>query len=247
MGAGGPILEIASVDPTLGPVFYSLPQEPSATPRFSREGSTCLVCHDSSSITGGVPGLIVRSVFTDKYDYSMSAVHEGPTTDRTPLHARWGGWYVTGTVGDESHMGNVMAPVPAHDVGNVQQYLARGSIKPAGSITSLADRFDTEPYLNAHSDVVALMVLTHQAHVHNLITIAGYETRNALHEEGSAEGTVRRVKAAAEPLMRALLFIREAPFTGPVAGTSAFAKELAARGPAMPHRVRCASWICSGV
>lgn len=101
---GGPILELASVDPTLGTVFYSLPQEPSPRPRFAREGSTCLVCHDSSSITGGVPGLIVRSVVPDKYGYSMAAVHDGPTTDRTAIASRWGGWYVTGTFGGQQHM-----------------------------------------------------------------------------------------------------------------------------------------------
>ena len=229
---GGPILEVASVDPKLGTMFYSLPQERSPKPRFAREGSTCLVCHDSSSITGGVPGLIVRSVFPDKYGYSISAVHEGATTDRTPIRARWGGWYVTGTLGDEEHMGNVMAPIPAHEVGNAQHYIAKGSIKPGAGNANLADRFDTEPYLSAHSDVVALMVLTHQAQVHNLITIAGYETRKALHEEGgNTEVTARRVRTAAEPLVRAMLFMREAPFTGPIAGSSAFATEFTARGP----------------
>ena len=49
---GGPIMELASVDPKLGTVFYTIGQDPSGAPRFEREGHTCLVCHDSSSVTG---------------------------------------------------------------------------------------------------------------------------------------------------------------------------------------------------
>src|SRR5205085_6191073 len=53
---GGPIMEIASVDPALGAVFYTLRQDPTGRPAFERQTQTCLQCHDSSSSTGGVPG-----------------------------------------------------------------------------------------------------------------------------------------------------------------------------------------------
>jgi hypothetical protein len=56
----GPIMEIASVDPTLGGVFYTLKQQPNEHPKFERQGATCLQCHDSASTTGGVPGFIMR-------------------------------------------------------------------------------------------------------------------------------------------------------------------------------------------
>ncbi|HEY7788870.1 MAG TPA: hypothetical protein VIC33_00005, partial [Vicinamibacterales bacterium] len=69
----GPIMEIASVDPKLGGVFYTLRQQPSAHPQFERQGATCLQCHDSSSTTGGVPGFIMRSVYSDKFGYPIEA------------------------------------------------------------------------------------------------------------------------------------------------------------------------------
>ena len=236
---GGPILEIASVDPALGTVFYTLPQEPSAPPRFAREGSTCLMCHDSSSVTGGVPGLIMRSVIPDRHGYAFGSVHDGPTTDMTPIALRWGGWYVSGTAADQVHMGNVMSTSLTNEVGNVRQYLAKAPVKPASGTERLDKFFDTGAYLSSHSDAVALMVLAHQAHVHNLITIASYEARKALFEEGAGtrgtagthqEATLRRVKAAAEPLVRAMLFADETPLAGEIKGTSSFAADFMARG-----------------
>jgi hypothetical protein len=237
---GGPIMEVASVDPKLGTVFYSLSQDPATPPRFTREGSTCLMCHDSSSATGGVPGLIVRSVVPDRHGYPLGSFHEGSTSDGTPIVARWGGWYATGSA-DVPHMGNVMAPALSHEVGNVRQYVAQSPLKPVGSVTTLEGRFDTGPYLSRHSDMVALLVLSHQARVHNLITATGYEARKALHEENLTvaagdlavfpESTRRRVKASAEPLVRAMFFADEVPLAGAIRGTSSFASDFAARGP----------------
>jgi hypothetical protein len=240
---GGPILEIASVDPKLGTIFYSLPQESSPKPQFVREGSTCLVCHDSASITGGVPGLIMRSVLPDRYGYSMSTLRDGPTTDQMPLEQRWGGWYVTGTHGEQAHMGNVMAPVLTHEAGNPRTYMDRVGVKRQPNVTDLSGRFDTEPYLTPHSDIAALMVFAHQTHVHNLITIASYEARKALYEEELAgrsggehlERTLSRVQVSAEPLVRAMLFVKEAPIAGPLKGTTGFAEEFAAIGPRDPR------------
>jgi hypothetical protein len=218
---GGPIMELAAVDPKLGTVFYTISQDPSGPPRFEREGQTCLVCHDSSSVTGGVPGLIVRSVMPDRYGYGITPIGRSVTTDQTPIDERWGGWYVTGTHGGQQHMGNVIVPALAHEIGNVKSYLAKTPPPPAGNVTSLEDRFDTTAYLTEHSDLVALMVLSHQAYVHNLITVANYAARRGADD----------VAGAAEPLVRALFFARAAEWNGAMAGTSAFAQEFAARGP----------------
>ena len=233
---GGPIVEVASVDPTLGAVFYTLDQDPSARPLFHRQTHTCLQCHDSSSSTGGVPGLIMRSVFTDRYGYPVAS-GPGATTDQTPIEERWGGWYVTGTSGDALHMGNTMAPALAHELGNAEVVVANksGPFGPAArrancNVVDLRKRFDTDPYLSPHSDAVALMVLTHQTYVHNLITNAGYEARKALFE-GDTSPDSPRIRGAAERLVRGLLFSKEAAFPAKIAGTSTFATEFAARGP----------------
>lgn len=225
---GGPIMEVASADPKLGAVFYTLDQQDPDHPTFQRQSHTCLQCHDSSSSTGGVPGFIMRSVVVDRYGYPVQA-DAGATTDQTPLEKRWGGWYVTGGLGSLTHMGNANVPVLAHEMGNTQAYLARTKIASTGGAASLSDRFDTDPYLSPHSDAVALLVLAHQAYVHNLITIAGYESRKS---EGDGAGALGpSAKAAAERLVRGMLFSRETSYGTKVSGTSTFAADFARRGP----------------
>jgi len=228
---GGPIMEIAAVDPKLGAVFYTVDQEPGERPVIRREGRTCLQCHDSGQ-TGGVPGFIMRSVVTDRYGYPVAA-GTSATTDQTKLEERWGGWYVTGTMGNLHHKGNAMVPLLAHEIGNVDSYLARNPIVSTGDVTSLAGKFDPDPYLAPDSDAVALLVLAHQSEIHNLITRAGYEASRAL----AVNGSMAVVDAASERLVRALLFVNAAPFAAPVEGTSSFAKDFVNAGP-RDHRGR---------
>ena len=240
-----PFLEIASIDPERGAVFYTLPQDPDAPPAFNHETTTCLMCHESRSVTSGVPGLIMLSVLPDRHGWVVGAVHEGPTTDRTDFEKRWGGWYVTGTHGSMRHSGNTMAPVLSHEVTDTRRYLSEFDITAGGNVTDLEGRFDDEPYLGDGSDIVALMVLTHQVQVHNLIAAAAEAARDALRDqdavlrssgraapEGGLLPTTRvRIDAAADRLVRAMLFSSEAPLEGPVLGTSDFRDLFMARGP----------------
>jgi hypothetical protein len=132
----------------------------------------------------------------------------------------------------------VFAPVLAHEMANPRRYIEK-DLQPAGNVAALDGRFDLDPYLSRHSDAVALLVLAHQTRVHNLITIANYETRKALYDEGSdstsetprSESTMRRIRNAAEPLVRAMLFVKETPLTARITGTSGFAESFAAPGP----------------
>ena len=181
-----------------------------------------------AAYTGGVPGLIVRSVVPDRYGYGIAPIGRSLTSDQTPLSERWGGWYVTGTSGAQQHMGNVIAPVRAHEIGNMKTYLAKANLGGGANVTDLRGRLDLDPYLTPHSDIVAMMVIAHQATVHNLITRAGYEARKAVHE---GEPNAARVKAAAESLVRAMLFVKEAPLAAPLRGTADFAAEFSALGP----------------
>jgi hypothetical protein len=225
---GGPIMEIASADPKLGGVFYTLSQEKTDHPKFERQTHLCLQCHDSSASTGGVPGFIMRSVVTDRYGYPVLA-DVGATTDITPMDKRWGGWYVTGTMGDPPHMGNVFVPKLAHEIGNVQSWLSQNRLVSTHDVTSLKDRFDVDPYLVPHSDAVALLVLAHQTAVHNLITLAGYETRIA---GGQLDP---RAKGVADRLFNAMTFAKAATLPAPVKGTSTFAEDFQAFGPKDSH------------
>ncbi len=223
----GPIMEVADVDPKLGAVFYTLDQRETDHPKFERQTRTCLICHDSSTTTGGVPGFIVRSVVTDRYGYAFASVGKDVTTDRTPIDERWGGWYVTGSIGDSVHMGNVFAPVLAHEIDDKTAYAAAIRRRAERGVDDLHGRFDVSRYLTQTSDVVPLLVIAHQSYIHNLITSVGYEARI----EGEGAATSARVRSAAERLARAMLFAGEAPLPGTVHTTSSFAADFAAVGP----------------
>jgi hypothetical protein len=231
---GGEVVELATADPKLGVVFYTLDQRRSEAPKFVRQTDNCLQCH-SGSMTRDVPGLMLRSVRCDPTGQPILAAGTTRVTPETPFADRWGGWYVTGTSGSQFHHGNVTAK-DRDDTGPLD--LSRGS-----NVTGLAGRFDAGGYITPHSDLAALMVLEHQAEGHNLIARANYLTRLALRDEAAmneatgqasderSESTERRIRSAGEPLVKHLLFSGEAPLTGRVAGTSTFEKDFAARGP----------------
>ncbi len=232
----GGLIEISSVDPKLGVVFYTLESDAGAQPRFERHTVRCLNCHDSYSLTGGgVPRHLVGSGFID--ETGALASHESwiLTTDRSPISRRWGGWYVTGTHGEQVHRGNLI----------IRENRSGGRPDPAatGNVTNLDGMVDTGPYLGDHSDIVALMVLEHQTHVQNVITRVNWDTRTALHEQRRenlelgrdesflSEATLASIEAGAEPLVQALLLVDEAPLTDRVAGTSGFAARFEELGP----------------
>lgn len=229
-----PIIEIASIDPLEGSVFYTLAQRPEGPPRFEREGTTCLMCHESG-ITEGVPGLIMRSVLADRLGYPVTDVHEGQTTDRTPLHRRWGGWYVTGTHGDPGHAGNRRAEELDAEISSRAEYLRGFDMNSGGNALRVGEHFDTTAYLSPHSDLISLMVLTHQVRVHNLMSLVHQQGTRALggvaaQKGGPAAGGNRSV-AAVDRLVRAMLFVDEAELTGPIRGTSTFAEDFPLLGP----------------
>ena len=240
-----PLLEIASIDPDDGAAFYILRNTADMAPSFERETRLCLGCHSSRDVTEGVPGVMVRSTLTDRMGRVIKTLSEGPTTDQTPWEERLGGFYVTGTHGGAGHGGNVRATLESHEVDNGDTYLADFDLTTGGNVTTLSDRFDTSVYLSEHSDLVAILVLTHQTRVHNLITWAAEESAEALRlqeatrvsrgieipESGMTATTEVRIEEAVDRLVRSMMFVREAPLPGPVAGTSNFAEEFSALGP----------------
>ena len=257
---GAPTIEIASMDPNLGPVFYTLEQRDTVDAPFERQLGRCLRCHDSYSLTGGgVPRFILGSGYIGTDGNLVS--HEGwiLTSERTPLRNRWGGWYVTGSHGDQVHLGNLI-------VQNVAALQDLDSLR-VGNLADLGGFIDTGPYPARYSDIVALLVIEHQVALQNLITRVNWDTRTALAEgsqgatgpesadadaAGAAEaaGTSGAASAAgavgvgttpasaagdvvaaiAEPLVRAMLFADAVEPSGSIEGTSGFAEQFAAHG-----------------
>jgi len=232
----GDVLEFSAVDHQLGTAFYTLDQEPVQDGKvsFSRQKDNCLICH-SSTATGGVPGQVVRSVFTDNTGLPILSAGTFRTDHTSPFTERWGGWYVTGTHGKQKHMGNWI-------VENKRDPAAEGNAD-GQNVIDLKSRFTVANYLTPHSDLVALLVFEHQTECHNRIARALVTTRQALHYQTTLnkelgepadhkwESTTRRIESAGEALVKYLLFCGEVKLESPVSGTSEFAKEFAARGP----------------
>ncbi|MES1262364.1 MAG: hypothetical protein ABUS49_11565 [Acidobacteriota bacterium] len=227
----GDVLEFATLDPRQGAMFYTLDQERATHPRIERR-DVCLQCHQSGA-TMGVPGLMVRSVTPDRNGMPVTSMGGFITDHRSPLKERWGGWYVTGNTGDQTHMGNAVVQDTEDD-----------KVPVAGrTVTDLKRFTDTGAYLTPYSDVVALMVLEHETQMGNLMTRVGWEARMAMYENGAInrslgepegqirESTAHRVNSAVEEMLEYMLFSGEAKLTAPVQGTSGFSEEFQKRGP----------------
>lgn len=229
----GSVVEVATQDPQLGAVFYTLRQAATGHPRFQRQTYECLQCH-STSMTSNVPGLIMRSVYAHADGQPEFRAGTYLSTDQSPLTERWGGWYVTGKHGSMRHMGNVFAQGEENVVIDRDKGANRVSLK--GLV-------DTAPYLAPTSDIVALLVAEHQTRFHTLLTKANYYTRIALYDEAllntelkrpadfHSDSTRSRIRSVCEPLLKAMLFVQEAPLTDTVTGASGFAEQFAAQGP----------------
>jgi hypothetical protein len=229
----GSVVEVATQDPKLGAVFYTLDQNATGHPRFQRQTYECLQCH-SGGMTEGVPGYMMRSVYPHIDGQPEFRAGTYLSTDQSPLNERWGGWYVTGKHGAMRHMGNVFAQ------GDENVVIDRDK---GANRTSLKGLVDTSPYIVPTSDIVALLVAEHQTSIQTLLTKADYYSRMALYDETMlntelkrpanyhSDSTQSRIQSVCEPLLKAMLFVQEAPLTDAVTGTSGFAEQFADQGP----------------
>ncbi|NQV24620.1 MAG: hypothetical protein HQ518_09655 [Rhodopirellula sp.] len=229
----GDVVEVSSVDPQQGAIFYTLKQQLTDSPTFVRDRGQCLICH-ASSRTKGVPGHLVRSVYPSRDGQPHFGLGTITTDHSTPFENRFGGWYVTGKHGEMRHLGNAIADDNRKDPIDPE---------PGANLKSLGQLVRTTPYLQPTSDLVALMVLEHQSQMHNLITRASFEARRAKYHDAvmnaalkrpddfSSESTGRRIDSAAEKLVEYLLFADEFRLTSSVAGVSGFADEFSQQGP----------------
>jgi hypothetical protein len=227
----GRFLEFISFDPVQGAVFYVMDEHPDEHPAFERAEVDCIQCHVAGS-TKGVPGVLLRSVFTRPDGSPEAAARSFVTGQESPFNERWGGWYVTAKSGAPVSMADVTISDP--------QQPEKLELVPPARLRALPAHLDSKTFLTDSSDIVALLVLAHQTQAHNLITLISYQTRLAMaarkNLDGSPSDTLsdadrQKIEDISEQLVRYLLFTNEVPLENPVAGTSAFAQEFAARGP----------------
>jgi hypothetical protein len=146
------------------------------------------------------------------------------TDHRIPLARRLGGWYVTGSSGSAQHRGNETATL-------------RG--RATRELASVDGLFDADGYRSMSSDIAALLVLSHQIHMTNLLTRVGWEARvadPAMHAPfvaapGEESRLAQMMSGIATEVVDYLLFVDEAPLTDRVRGASGFAQRFAAVGP----------------
>ena len=228
----GDVLEFAATDAKQGAIFYTMKQsDRDDQPSFVRDRGNCLSCH-ASSRTQGVPGYLIRSVFSDPAGRPKLGSGTFLTDHTSPFEQRWGGWYVTGSHGAMRHMGNTICEGDEYTFDR----------DPGANQTDLDEYIDTGDYIAPHSDIVALMVLEHQTQMHNAIAAANYETRQALHQsyqmnellerpkDHISESAQRRIAASADRVLRYLLMVDEFQLTDTVKGASDFEAEFASRG-----------------
>jgi len=209
----GGMIEIAVHDAKQGAVFYTL-ERVAGKPRLARQGS-CLGCHYAYA-TLGVPGFFARSVPTAGDGQILPWLGNALVNHSTPLEERWGGWYVTGDIGSQTHFGNaLLADSRAREMPNL----------PPG----VPERLPADlaaAYLAPYSDAVAHLVFEHQLEMMNVLTRVGWEARIAAAEGKPIESLERTIEDAVDYM----LFVGEAPL-GRVRGTSGFAEYFSALGP----------------
>jgi hypothetical protein len=218
---GGDVVEVAAFDPKQGYNFYTMDVEKADKPEFARRDA-CLQCHQGIG-TLGVPGILVTSVYPGPDGMPAFRGSNMITDHRTRFDQRWGGWYVTGTMGSQNHMGNSVGHNPAQP-----QLL---DMQGTQNLTSLERKFDTSRYMAATSDIVALMTLEHQTRMSNLMTRVGWDTRIAQANGALDDATRAKLDGEIEEMLEYMLFTDEHLLDDPIQGVSTFTKTFPERGP----------------
>jgi hypothetical protein len=223
----GGLAEVASIDSTNGPIFYSFDPRPEASPRQFTRDPDCMRCHGGTFVPR-IPAVFARSLFADDDGEPLLRQGSQVVDYCTPFAERWGGWYVTGRHGTAVHRGNTFA---AEKDGALVVDFTSGA-----NITNLSPFFDTAKYLSEGSDIVALLVFEHQLTVHNAITHAGFSCRRMLDyqknlqiafkepvTEGLAYDSVKTVfNSSARDVVDCLLFKDEAKLPDGIEGNAKF-------------------------
>jgi len=200
---GGQI-EIASIDPALGGIFYifDIPRGREAPIRIERS-TRCFNCHAEFEI-GRIPGLLIKSVIPGPGGGSLESFRGDQTGHSIPFKDRFGGWHLTGKHGITEHWGNL--------VGELSPTGLKKYANPPGR------QFRWETYPVATSDVLAQLLHEHQVGFVNRAVKATYDVRGAL-VKGDAKG---QIVQHADILTRYLLFTNEVRLpTGGIEGDPA--------------------------
>ena len=206
----GAKIEILSMDPELGAIFYMFDIPTGSRPIVAERSEKCVNCHTRED-TGFVPGIVIKSVIPGPTGGSLKTFRGGQTGHSIPFTERFGGWYVTGDRGIASEWANVIGRYSGEDISK--------------SVISPGQLFDFAKYPVATSDILPQLVHEHQAGAANRILQASYRARTAFHlDKGSLSAAhYAELDEQARIVTRYLLFADEVPLpSGGIGGDAAF-------------------------
>lgn len=191
-------IEIASLDPDLGAVFYIFDLPHDASPLQVERSRRCMNCHAGED-TGHVPGLVVKSVAAGSSGGSLDSFRREQTGHGIPLAERFGGWHVTGQGTLTNHWGNALGRF-------VEEALVKIPNPPGA-------RFSFDKYLVRTSDLAAQLLHEHQVGFVNRAVEATYRARVLLGKPEAQWTPEERteVDRQVRVLARYLLFADEVP------------------------------------
>lgn len=203
-------IEIVSLDPELGGIFYIFDIPRDERPLRIERSERCMNCHAGED-TGRVPGLVIKSVVPGSSGGSLIAYRQTQTGHGIPFDQRFGGWHVTGKHGVTNHWGNLTGR------------FINGEIVKATNAPGV--RFNWDKFPAGTSDILPQLLHEHQAGFVNRVVEGAYRARTALHANGGtlSEAQAKELDEQAELIARYLLFADEAPLPpGGVEGDSAY-------------------------
>ena len=198
-------LEIASMDPEAGMVFFISDYiRPGQAPRFVRSDK-CLNCH-ADAPSNHLPGLVLDSVAVNQAGGSLATYRHDVMGHTVPLEQRFGGWHLTG--------GHHLTKTHANLVSELDGDKMTNTPNPPGTFCNLAR------YPLPISDILPHLVHEHYVGFVNHVIEAIYQSR---------EPDKAKLDALAKRFADYILFKNEAklPANG-VVGDPAFIRDFQA-------------------
>lgn len=196
----GGVLEVASADPEVGPVFYVFDrmQPGGPFPRVQR-GTKCFNCHGGTA-TKRLPGLIAESLLVSQAGSSLETYRRDEQGHQIPLENRFGGWHLTGKHHISGHKANVIG------------FTRNGKSEKMDVVPG--QTWDTAKQLLPTSDILPHLVHEHQIGFENRLVRGIYIVRQLKHDRkgmlGNAE--LAEIDEWAQDFARYVLFADEAKF-----------------------------------
>lgn len=196
----GGVLEVASADPEVGPVFYVFDrmQPGGPFPRVQR-GTKCFNCHGGTA-TKRLPGLIAESLLVSQAGSSLETYRRDEQGHQIPLENRFGGWHLTGKHHISGHKANVIG------------FTRNGKSEKMDVVPG--QTWDTAKHLLPTSDILPHLVHEHQIGFENRLVRGIYIVRQLKHDRKGMLGNAEQeeIDEWAQDFARYVLFADEAKF-----------------------------------